>query len=60
MYYDQDSENIVMKVSIPTGSYAGVGWGKTMTNTDMVIFSTTGGTGAVTTYYGIGDDTPDA
>ena len=60
VHYDQDSENIVMNVSIPTGSYAGFGWGKTMTDTEMVIFSTKGGTGAVTTYYGVGDGTPNA
>ena len=60
VYYDQDSEQIVMKASIPSGSFAGFGWGKTMTNTEMVIFSTKGGSGAVTTYYGVGDDTPNA
>ena len=60
VYYDQDSEQITMNVSIPTGSYAGFGWGGSMTNTEMVIFSTKDGTGGVTTYYGVGDDTPNA
>ena len=58
MYYDQETEYITMKVSIPIGSFAGFGWGKTMTNTEMVIFSTKDGQGAVTTNYGTGDDYP--
>ena len=43
VYYDQDSDQITMKVSIPTGSYAGFGWGGSMSNTEMIIFSTKGG-----------------
>ena len=60
MYYDQETDLITMKASIPDGSYAGFGWGKTMTNTEMVIFTTKDGQGAVTTYYSTGDTTPTA
>lgn len=49
-----------MHVTIPKGSYAGFGWGASMENTEMVIFSTKGATGSVQTYYSPGFDTPNS
>ena len=60
VYYDQDTELVNMKATIPSGSYAGFGWGESMTNTEMVIFSTTGGTGAMKTYISSGNQPLDA
>ena len=47
VYYNDKTENVEMHVTIPKGSYAGLGWGATMENTEMVIFSTKGDTGSV-------------
>ena len=41
-YYDTTTEKVVMKVEIPDTSYAGWGWGSTMKNTEMLIFSANG------------------
>ena len=58
MYYNDKSDEVEMHVTIPKGSYAGFGWGNSMTNTEMVIFSTKGETGSVQTYYSTTEDTP--
>ena len=47
VFYNDKSETIEMHVTIPKESYAGWGWGATMENTEMVIFSTKGATGSV-------------
>ena len=46
------TEQIVMNVTLPDSSYAGWGWGSSMTNTEMVIFSANGADkSSATTYY---------
>ena len=47
-----------MVATLIDGSYAGWGWGASMTNTEMVIFSADGSSSGVKTYYGVGKDTP--
>lgn len=37
--YDPDTEQIVMNSTIPIGSYAALGWGSSMIDTEMVQFS---------------------
>ena len=41
-YYDTSREVVVMEATLPDGSYAGWGWGSSMTNTEMLIFSANG------------------
>ena len=40
-YYDTSREVVVMEATLPDGSYAGWGWGSSMTNTEMLIFRQT-------------------
>ena len=48
-----------MQATLPDGSYAGWGWGPTMENTEMVIFSANGALSSVTAYKGLtGHDEP--
>ena len=56
--YDEASSNLVMNAVIPDGSYAGWGWGASMTNTEMVIFSANGDSSSASTYYSTGHSEP--
>ena len=47
-----------MVATLKDGSYAGWGWGASMTNTEMVIFSAEASKSGVKTYYGEGDYDP--
>ena len=51
--YDSTSEQMVMNATIPIGSYAALGWGASMVNTEMVLFSadTDSTKSSVSTYY---------
>ena len=60
VYYDEGTELINMRVNIPDNTFAGFGWGATMTNTELVVFSANGDSSAVTTYYGTGNLKPEA
>ena len=40
-----------MSANVLAGSYAGFGWGASMVNTEMVIFSANGDSSAVQYYY---------
>ena len=61
VYYDANAtEQIIMEASIVAGSFAGFGWGASMHNTEMVIFSANGDASALQTYYGIGTTKPQA
>jgi hypothetical protein len=40
-----------MSAKVLAGSYAGFGWGASMVNTEMVIFSANGDSSAVQYYY---------
>ncbi len=52
--YDTTTELINMGATLPSGSYAGWGWGASMINTEMVIFSADGDNSDVTTFYSAG------
>ena len=58
-YYDPSSELVNLVATLKNGSYAGWGWGGSMTNTEMVIFSADASSSGVSFVYGIGDDTPE-
>ncbi len=57
--YDSTTSLVNMAATLPTGSYAGWGWGASMVKTEMVIFSADGDSSDVTTYYSSGTTTPD-
>ena len=57
-YYDPESEKVNLVATLNDGSFAGWGWGGSMTNTEMVIFETNGDSNAISFHYGIGDDYP--
>lgn len=59
-YYDTDTELIVIEASLDDGSYTGWGWGSTMTDTEMVIFSADGNSSSVDFYYSTGNIEPAA
>ena len=40
--YDPDTSMVVMNALIPDGSYAAWGWGASMVDTEMVMFSANG------------------
>ena len=54
-FYDPTSEKVIMSAVLNTGSFAGWGWGGSMTNTEMVIFS---GGGTASFVYGEGNQPP--
>ncbi len=58
--YDPETEQIVMNSTIPIGSYAALGWGPSMINTEMVQFSadTDASQSKVATFYSSAKDTP--
>ena len=62
VHYDAvgGSEQIIMEAKIAAGTFAGFGWGATMVDTEMVIFSANGDASAVQNYYGVGQATPQA
>jgi len=47
-----------MEITLPDVGYQGWGWGPSMTNTELVVFSAEGASSAVTTYYSTGDTMP--
>ena len=47
-----------MAAILKTGSFAGWGWGSSMFDTEMVIFSADGDASSVATYYSSGKTTP--
>ena len=60
MNYDPQSELVSMRASIPGGSYAAWGWGDSMKDTEMLVFSADGDASSVETYYSKGKKTPEA
>ena len=48
-----------MTAKVLDGSYTGFGWGATMVNTEMVIFSANGASSAVQYYYSKTQSTPE-
>lgn len=58
-YYDPASDLITMIATLKNGSYAGWGWGGSMTDTEMVIFSANGAQSGVSTVYGVGKSEPE-
>ena len=57
--YVEADDVISMNATIPDKSYAGWGWGGSMTNTEMLIFSADGDNSDMETYYGVGDTEPE-
>ena len=57
-FYDTTSEKFVVQATLPDSSYAGWGWGPSMTRTEMLIFSANGASSSMTTYYSIGEQEP--
>ena len=53
VYYDPDTELVNMDTTLPQNSFLGWGWGATMVETEMLIFSanTDADTSYATTYY---------
>ena len=60
MWYDTGSEKVIMEATIPDGSYAAWGWGESMTNTEIVMFSGNGASSDVQYFYATGETTPTA
>ena len=58
-YYDPASEQVFISVTLPDKSYAGWGWGSSMTNTEMIIFSADGQQSTAKTYYSKGEQDPE-
>mmetsp|Transcript_6602 Transcript_6602/g.8962 ORF Transcript_6602/g.8962 Transcript_6602/m.8962 type:complete len:139 (+) Transcript_6602:1356-1772(+) len=56
--YSESDGMLVMNATLPDSSYAGWGWGSSMTNTEMVIFSADGADSSATTYYSKGENDP--
>jgi len=56
--YDPDTELVNMAAILKTGTFAGWGWGSSMIDTEMVIFSADGNASSVGTYYSSGKTTP--
>jgi len=58
--YDPLNDQVIVSAYVPVGSYTGFGWGATMTNTEMVIFS--GGdsvaTSSISYYLSESESTP--
>ena len=49
-----------MDAKVLAGSFAALGWGATMVNTEMIIFSANGASSAVQNYYSTEKSTPAA
>ena len=57
--YEAATGQVTISTTVPNGSYTGFGWGQTMTNTEMVIFSASPGSGSsIEYYYSTGETTP--
>ena len=48
-----------MDAKLPASSLAGWGWGKSLTDAEMVIFNADGDSSAAYTYMGKGDKSPE-
>ena len=60
VYYDPDTELVVMEASIPDGSYGAWGWGASMTETEIVMFSGNGASSDVQYFYSTTETAPGA
>jgi hypothetical protein len=56
--YNPTTNLINMEAKVIAGSYAGWGWGASMVNTEMVIFSANGASSAVQNFYSTAQDYP--
>ena len=52
--YNPTTKLINIDAVVKSGSYAAWGWGATMVNTEMIIFSANGASSAVQNYYSTG------
>jgi len=51
VFYDQTNELVNIEATLVDNSYAGWGWGASMTQTEMVIFSANADSSSALTYY---------
>lgn len=54
MNYDGASQKLLFKVQVRANTWFGIGFGTTMTNTDMITFSARGDNGEVIDQYSRG------
>jgi len=58
VYYNSTTALLNIEAKIKAGTYAGWGWGSSMTNTEMVIFSANGAQSSVDNRYATAHATP--
>ena len=56
--YDASQELLFMFATVPAGSYVAWGWGKSMTNVEMVLFGANGDSSQVQSFYATGETQP--
>lgn len=57
-YYDPQTQLVNLEATLPVGSYAGWGWGPSMTDTEMLIFSASDGASDINFYLSSGFTKP--
>ena len=58
MFYNPDTDLINLNAKVTEGSFLGFGWGGSMTDTEMVIFSADGTSSTVGNYYSTTEEKP--
>ena len=58
VFYDQTNDLVNIEATLVDGSYAGWGWGSSMTETEMVIFSASADSSSALTYYSTTEQPP--
>ena len=56
--YDREAGELVLKAELPDNSWFGIGFGATMTNTDMITWSVKNGQGEVFDAYSFSHGMP--
>jgi len=58
VFYDQTNELVNIEATLVDSSYAGWGWGSSMKETEMVIFSANADSSTALTYYSVQEGPP--
>ena len=58
MFYNPDTDLINLNAKVTEGSFLGFGWGGSMTDTEMVIFSADNTSSTVGNYYSTTEEKP--
>ena len=58
MYFDSAKDLLYMSANVKDGSYLGFGWGATMSNTEMLVWSADGDNSEFSAYYSYGNEMP--